>query len=281
MVAGTARPGVRTGARRADRSALVNKREVIRAVARERARTLALLRPLPPERFDAPTALPGWRVREVVAHLISVDRAAVTGAIVAQVFASMEKLERWNDRQVGRWSEGTTVDLLLALDRWGRRFGAFARALPAPLYRLRMPSMLGGAPGGMLIWIRAYDEWVHRQDIRRALGMEDEEVDVEPVAEFLLEAIATSTVPKVEGAVGRVAIALDQVAVPEWGYDLASGAAGPEVAAGAEARIHAGPGFIMAAAGRDRFDKLEERGVLKIEGDEAPARRLLEKLRIV
>ena len=58
-------------------------------------------------------------------------------------------------------------------------------------------------------------------------------------------------------------------------------AAGPEVAAGAEARIHAGPGFVMAAAGRDRFDQLQERGLLKIEGDEALARGLLEKLRIV
>ncbi len=281
MVAGAARPWVRTRTRRADHSAFVNKREVVRAVARERARTLALLRPLRPERFDTPTALPGWRVREVVAHLISIDRAAVTGTIVAQVFASMEKLERWNDRQVGRWSGRTTMELLLALDRWGRRFVVFARALPAPLFRLRMPSMLGGAPGGMLIWIRAYDEWVHRQDIRRALGMEDEEVDVEAVAEFLLEAIATSTVPQVKGAAGRVAIALDGVAVPVWGYDLASGAAGPEVEAGAEARIHAGPGFIMAAAGRDQFDELQERGLLKIEGDEALARRLLEKLRIV
>src|SRR5207244_11128460 len=102
-----------------------------------------------------------------------------------------------------------------------------ARGRPAPRDRLRTPSMLGGAPGGMLIWIRAYDEWVHRQDIRRALGLEDEEVDVEPVAEFLLEAIATSTVPKVEGAVGRVAIALDHVAVPGCGSELARGATGP------------------------------------------------------
>ena len=40
-------------------------------------RTLTFLGAQPPEAFDAP-AVPGWRVREVVAHLITLDRAAVT-----------------------------------------------------------------------------------------------------------------------------------------------------------------------------------------------------------
>ena len=35
----------------------------------------------------------------------------------------------------------------------------------------------------MLIWSRVYDEWIHRQDIRRALGMSDEDVDVEQIEE--------------------------------------------------------------------------------------------------
>ncbi len=261
----------------------MNKPDVVRSIAAERARTLGLLRPLSDDRFDVPTALPGWRVREVVAHLITTDQAAVTGAILSQVFGSMDKLEAWNEKQVAKWRDRPVRDMLLALDRWGRRFAAFARAFPAPMYRLRLPSVLGRGEAGMLVWIRAYDEWIHRQDIRRAFGMPDEDVDLESVAQFLLRAIAASTSPNVEGPPGaRVAISLEQVPLPEWGYELGTRTNGADLAASATSRILArAPAFVMAAAGRDPFDALEREGLLKIEGEEAPARRLLAKLRIV
>jgi hypothetical protein len=70
--------------------------------------------------------------------------------------------------------------------------------------------------------------------------------------------------------------------VPVWGYDLASRTFGPELAGGADVRIVASaPAFIMAAAGRDRFEDLKTNGVLKIDGDEDLADELLAKLRIV
>ena len=56
--------------------------------------------------------------------------------------------------------------------------------------RVRVPTLWGRGPGGLLIWSRAYDDWVHRQDIRRAVGMDDEQVDLAPVAEFLLTAMS-------------------------------------------------------------------------------------------
>ncbi len=260
----------------------MNKREIVRSIQNERLRTLTFLQGLEPAKWDTPTALSGWRIREVVAHLITTDRAAITGQILPQVFGSMDKLEAWNDRQLAGWKDRPTEELLEAIESWGRRFATFARAFPQPLYRLKLPSMLGKGEAGMLIWVRTYDEWVHRQDMRRALGMPDEEVDLEPVAEFLLQAIGFSTSPKVEGPWVRVAISLDGVPVPEWGYELGTRTNGPELAKDAAARIIApGPDFVMAAADRDRFDDLQQEGVLKIEGDEDAARRLLAKLRIV
>jgi uncharacterized protein (TIGR03083 family) len=260
----------------------VNKREIVRSIQNERLRTLTFLQGLEPAQWDTPTALPGWRIREVLAHLITTDRAAITGKILPQVFGSMDKLEAWNDRQLAGWKDQPTEELLEALEKWGRRFATFARAFPQALYGIKLPSMLGKGEAGMLIWVRAYDEWIHRQDMRRALGMRDEEVDLDSVAEFLLRAIGFSTSPNVEGPWVRVAISLNDVPVPEWGYELGTRTNGPELADGAVARIIApGPAFVMAAADRDRFDDLEQQGVLKIEGDEEAAHRMLSKLRIV
>lgn len=260
----------------------MNKQELVRGVVTERRRTIAFLSELPPESFDTPTALPRWRIREVVAHLITTDRAALTGSIMVPILRSFDSIEAWNDRQVVKWADRPVRELLLGLDRWGRRFVVLARTVPGPLLRMRLPSMFGKGRAELLLWARVFDEWVHRQDMRRALGLPDEEVDVELPAEFLLTAAMSSTLPQVEGGPGTVAISLEGASVPDWGYDIATGGAGPEVAgrAGATIRMFA-PAFVMATAGRDRFDDLESRGTLTIEGDAELALRFLSKLRIV
>lgn len=259
----------------------MSKREIVRGVAAERRRTIAFLSELPAERWDTPTALPRWRIREVVAHLITTDRASLTGSILLPVLRSFDSIEAWNDRQVMKWADRPVRDLLLGLDRWGRRFLVLARAVPEPLLRMRTPTMFGKGRAELLLWSRVFDEWVHRQDMRRALGLPDEDVDVELAAEFLLTAAVSSTLPNVEGD-GTVGIALEGVALPEWTYDLLTGSAVPRPRAFPGARIRMpGPAFVMATAGRDRFTDLEARGVLTVEGDEDLAQRFLSKLRIV
>jgi uncharacterized protein (TIGR03083 family) len=260
----------------------VNKDEIVRSIRAERRRTLSLLTGLEPERFDTPTALPRWRIREVCAHLITTDRAAVTGRILPQIVGTPAKLEAWNDRQVGSWADRPVQELLVGLDRWGRRFAGMMSALPAALYRPRIRLQWGRAPLGIAVWVRVYDEWIHRQDIRRALGLPDEDVDLESVAEFLLTAIGSATLPELAGRTGTVAISLEDVALPEWTYNLGEGTAAPGATGSPQAGIRAAaPLFVMAAAGRDRFDELRTRGALTVEGDEALAGELLAKLRIV
>jgi uncharacterized protein (TIGR03083 family) len=238
------------------------------------------LSPLPSERFDTPTALPGWRIREVVAHLITSDRATVTGGILPVVFSSTDKLERWNDRQVTKWADRPVRDLLLGLERWGRRFVAVARIAPERLYRLNLPTMYGRGPAGLLLWARPFDEWVHRQDIRRALALPDEEVDVEVPAEFVLTAAVTITLPQLEEG-GRVAVSLTGASLPRWVYDPGARTGGPDDGpADASVELPA-PAFVMAASGRDPFEELRARGATKIEGDLDLADRFLAKLRIV
>jgi hypothetical protein len=142
--------------------------------------------------------------------------------------------------------------------------------------------MYGRGPAGLLMWARPFDEWVHRQDIRRALGLPDEDVDLENVAEFVLECVVTNTLPKLEGESGRVTLALERASLPDWGYDLGDRTGGPQLSREAQAVIHVPAGaFVMAAAGRERFADLEAQGTLKLEGDEDLARRFLAKVRIV
>jgi uncharacterized protein (TIGR03083 family) len=262
----------------------LNKPEIVRAVKAERRATLTLLRDLEPTRFDTPTALPGWRVREVVAHLITTDKASVTGGIIPTVLLARDtdRLEEWNERQVPKWASRSVPDLLVGLERWGRRFARLADSIPAGMYRVRIPTPWGRAPGGIAFWVRPYDEWVHRQDIRRALDLPDEQVDVASVSEFLLNAIGYGTIHSLRPRPAALAISFDGVPIPEFGYDLATRSFGPDLAGGADVRIVASaPPFIMAAAGRDKFDDLMTNGTLKVDGDEALAAEFLENLRIV
>jgi uncharacterized protein (TIGR03083 family) len=262
----------------------MNKPDIIQAVKGERRATLTLLRDLDPDRFDTPTALPGWRIREVVAHLITTDRASVTGGIIPTIVLSRntDRLEEWNERQVPKWANRPVPELLVGLERWGRRFARVADSTPIGVYRVRIRTPWGRAPGGIAFWVRAYDEWVHRHDIRRALDLPEEQVDLASVSEFLLNAIGYGTIHSIPQRSATVAISFDGVPLPEWGYELAGRTFGPDLANGADARIVASaPAFIMAAAARDRFEDLKANGALKIEGDEALATELLANLRIV
>jgi uncharacterized protein (TIGR03083 family) len=261
----------------------LNKDEIVRAIRGQRRRTLTFLRGLEPQQFDTPTALPGWRLREVIAHLITTDKASVTGANLLAVAGSMDRLEQWNDRQVPRWANRGIPELLLGLDRWGRAMATLARTLPSSAYRLRMPTIFGRAPAGLLIWSRVYDEWIHRHHMRRALGIPDEEVDLASPSEFLLTAIVPAVLPHVEGVSGDVAVSLEGAAVAPWRYDLGAGTGRPDDhTSNAAARINGpAPNFIMAAAGRDSLDSLREDGTLTVEGDQDLAARFLAKLRVV
>ncbi len=261
-----------------------SKHEILRSIRNERRRTIAFLGTQPPEAFDAP-AVPGWRVREVVAHLITLDRASVTGAVVVQILGhGTDRIERWNDRAVRSWADRPVPELLAGLEAWGRRFERQMRLLPVQLYRVRIPTIWGKVPGAFAVWTRAYDEFVHRQDIRRALQLPDDDVDATGIAEMILAILPYDTMPELLGRTGRVAITVIGEPLPEWLYDLGTGRAGPidgDEPVDARVSVAATP-LIMAAAGRaGGFDELESSGGLTISGDHELARAFLSKVRLV
>jgi uncharacterized protein (TIGR03083 family) len=254
----------------------VGRDEIVRGNAMERRKTLALLRDLEPAEWDTATALPGWRIREVTAHLVTTDKAAVTGLLAAEVFTSMARLERWNEGQVPKWANRPIPELLTGLEAWGRRFARFTSLAPRLLLRLRLPTAWGRAPASIMFRIRAYDEWIHRQDIRRALGRPDERVNLAHVIELLFVAIESHTVPQLETA-GTIRLDVQEVPVPLMAWSIGD-PSDPQP----QATIHIpGPELVMAAAGRNTFQGLEVAGTLTIDGDRALAERFLGLLRIV
>jgi hypothetical protein len=152
------------------------------------------------------------------------------------------------------------------------------------MYRLRMPTIWGRAPGGLLIWSRAYDEWVHRQDMRRALGLPDEEADLASVGGFLMHAAAADLMPALRDRGGRVQLRLAGVPMPAHVFDFASGRleVGSGLSHDVAIRADAPAAFVMAAAGRTpSVQELREAGEITVLGDDVLAKEFLERLRVV
>lgn len=115
----------------------------------EREEFAELLTGLSPEQWEAPTLCAGWRVRDVVAHVISYDGLSLS-ALVRRFAQGRFLLGRANAVGVADYGS-RTPDELLAL---------FAARLE--------PRGLVTAFGGR---IGLTDAMVHQQDVRRPLGI--------------------------------------------------------------------------------------------------------------
>lgn len=145
----------------------------------ERAEFVSLLQGLEAGDWQRPTLCPGWRVHDVVAHVVhdyirklsgTRDWHAAPGPLPGEVLPGF--LHRVNQEFVdvaARWSPPVLVDLLahlgpeldqlwasLDLDRLGEAVSWAAPGLPAPVW---------------LDIAREYTEyWVHQQQVRDAVG---------------------------------------------------------------------------------------------------------------
>ena len=117
-----------------------------RLLRTEAAAILPVLRALPQSAFDTPTVLPGWSVRDVLAHCSAAFKGVTTGQLHDFSPASNEKdvAHRRN------WSVEELLDELTL----GYQSGAVAIDAVAP----RLDAL-------------ALGEWIHGGDIRDALGL--------------------------------------------------------------------------------------------------------------
>ena len=121
----------------------------VRRLARdERADLAAFLSTLTPQQWQAPTLCTQWRVRDVVAHIISYDDLGVR-ALVAVAARARFRPGRINDAALARYDQ-YTPEQLVAL-------------LAGNLQPRGQPAALGGKAG-------LVETLIHHQDIRRALA---------------------------------------------------------------------------------------------------------------
>ncbi|WP_028922642.1 maleylpyruvate isomerase family mycothiol-dependent enzyme [Pseudonocardia acaciae] len=177
----------------------------------ERADLAELLATLSPEQWEAPSLCEGWRVRDVVAHMLSYDELD-TRALVGRFVKGRFALNRTN--AVGLAEYGTRdPDQLLTL-----------------LNDHLEPRGLTAALGGMVAML---DAMIHHQDIRRPLGL-PRQIPPDRLAQGLRCAMIAPPIGAYWRTRGLRLIATDL----DWSHGN-----GPEVRGPGEA-------LLMAAAGR-------------------------------
>ena len=196
--------------------------DAIRLAQDERADLAAFLAGLTPEQWEAPTLCSRWRVRDVVAHIISFDDLGPVG-FVARFAAGRFKPDQVNQVGVDRYAQLTPDELLAELTGHLRPAGLTAR--------------FGGRIG-------LVDGLIHHQDVRRALGAQ-REVPRERLAKALPFATVAPPIRAFSRIRGLRLVATD--------IDWTTGT-GPAVEGPAEP-------LLMAMAGRgDAIDELNGPG---------------------
>jgi uncharacterized protein (TIGR03083 family) len=139
------------------------------------ASVIAVCEPLDAAEWAAPTACPGWSVKDIVAHLAGIERTLQGQPQPAHELPDYP----WIRNDIGRLME-VAIDVRRPWppDRVLAEFRAVTRerleALRAteldPVAEVMGP--LGTpAPLTRMLTIRTFDSWTHEQDIREALGL--------------------------------------------------------------------------------------------------------------
>src|SRR5665213_672250 len=132
-----------------------------------------LVRPLPSESYDAPTACPGWSVRDVISHLLGFE-VMLQGAPVPQFEGPWPEYVRnpigeINEAFVAAHRSEPGIEILNKFRDATVRSLAALRALDDAGWNKVGWSPEGERPYHRFQETRVLDSWIHLQDIRDAL----------------------------------------------------------------------------------------------------------------
>jgi uncharacterized protein (TIGR03083 family) len=176
---------------------------------------------LEPAQWDAPTDLPGWSVKDNVAHV-----AGLESLLLGNPYPTDHEVPDypWLRHDAGRFMEGP-VDVRRPLP-WHELLAEFRtvtaarldalRALPASAIDDEVTGFMGRPmKQAYMLGIRAFDCWAHEQDVRRALGHPGgmSSVAAEVSRRRLLLAL-TGLAEDVPAAAGRVVVVETTGAIP-------------------------------------------------------------------
>jgi uncharacterized protein (TIGR03083 family) len=161
----------------------IDRDEMVGLATTEYERLLTLLRTLEPADWDRPTVCDGWRVKDMVAHLLGAAEANASLVENArQVLRGRGRVrddgralvDGINDVQVDERRHLSPAELVERLAAVAPRAVRGRRRTPPPLRRVPVPGPLGDPITlGFLVDV-AYtrDQWMHRVDVSRATDRE-------------------------------------------------------------------------------------------------------------
>ena len=169
--------------------------QILTELRRERTDFLRLLASLRPEDWEKPTQLKGWRVHDVVAHLLAncsgefdeAFRRALAGDATPVIPGD---LNAWNEQQAAARRDWPPARLL---DEYERASASVTTMIEHWDADLQTPVRLAEAIPPRPFWLEArilgVHHWVHGQDIRKATdrpgGVTDERM--RPVIDSLFD----------------------------------------------------------------------------------------------
>ncbi|MEV7120321.1 maleylpyruvate isomerase family mycothiol-dependent enzyme [Kitasatospora griseola] len=160
-----------------------------------------LLAPLPTDAWNRATECPGWSVRDVVSHIIGVesemlgdprpihalprDLRHVTNDFTRYMELPVDKRRCWTPVEITSELEYTVIRRSRALRN--------SRHQPEDLVRWPGGPLARDLPYAAVLRMRAFDVWVHEQDLRRAL---QEPGNLDSPAAVLTRDLLIETLPK-------------------------------------------------------------------------------------
>jgi uncharacterized protein (TIGR03083 family) len=128
--------------------------------------------PLPDAEWERPSDCPGWRARDILAHLVDIEELLAADAEPARERPGRDRpLSEWTKLGVDRRRGVPPTELLTALRAAVERRAAYLAANPPSDPDATAPRTPADRPWSWdtLLRNRAIDMWVHAQDIRRAV----------------------------------------------------------------------------------------------------------------
>ncbi|WP_171164539.1 maleylpyruvate isomerase family mycothiol-dependent enzyme [Streptomyces sp. I05A-00742] len=246
-----------------------------------------LVRPLAEGDWNRRTECPGWSVRDVVSHVIGVECEMLgeprpIHTLPRDLYHVTDEFSRYVEVQVDVRRCHTALEMTSELDLTIiRRSRQLRNETRSPQARVRWP--LGSGPEQTLerqLHVRAFDVWVHEQDLRRALGVPG---NLDAPGAFVVRDMLLAALPKVvakdAGAPPGTAVVVDVHGPVEFLRTVRVDAAGRGTI---DSSVSLGPAVTLAmdwetyvrlACGRVRPDAVADR--VKAEGDPRLAEAIL------
>ncbi|NPC97084.1 maleylpyruvate isomerase family mycothiol-dependent enzyme [Nocardioides sp. zg-DK7169] len=245
----------------------------------------ALLEEIPEEQWDAPTDLPGWDVRAVVAHVAHLEKVLATGveeqAEIGEPAHVTGAMGLYTEIGPANRRGATPDDLIREIRESATARHTALLADPPTDASARPERVFGGVPWDWrtLLRNRPLDVWMHEQDVRRAVGRPGglDSPAAQHTTDYLLESLGFVLAKRVGAPAGTTLLAEVDGSEPVAfaindsgrGERLADLPAEPTVRLRTDRES-----FLLLAGGR----RAVAPGAVRVEGDERLGQLVVEAL---